>query len=279
MQDGRADHLRNVGRVMGGARVLQRTGGEADLVVHHDMDRALGREAPRLRHVEGFHHHALAREGGVAMDDHGHDPLPRLVAQAYLACAHGALDHRCHDLEVRGIEGQRQVQTPAGCLDVGGKTEVILHVAAAPVAAVPALELVGQLARRLAEDVHLHVQSAAVGHADHDLLQPAGAAPLHQRVQQRDQALRALQREALLPDVTVVQVALQALGGGQAFENGQARGMVEPEVTVHGLEALLQPALLRGGRKVHELRADAGTVRVLENGLDLVQASRVRSVQ
>ena len=50
-------------------------------------------------------------------------------------------------------------------------------------------------------------------------LTPLLAAAADQRVHQRDQRVAAFQREALLADVLGVQVALEALGGGQALEH------------------------------------------------------------
>ena len=42
---------------------------------------------------------------------------------------------------------------------------------------------------------------------------------LHQLIEQRDEAVAALQREALLTDVLGVQIALQAFGGRELPEN------------------------------------------------------------
>src|SRR3546814_4718894 len=63
-----------------------------------------------------------------------------------------------------------------------------------------ALELVEQLARRLAERVDQHVEAAAVGHADDDVLDPVVAGAADHVVQQRDHRIAALEREALLAD-------------------------------------------------------------------------------
>ncbi len=45
-------------------------GREPQLVVHHDMDRAAGAVPGQLGQLEGLGHHALAGEGGVAVDEH-----------------------------------------------------------------------------------------------------------------------------------------------------------------------------------------------------------------
>ena len=113
------------------ARVARLAGGEADLVVDDDVHRAAGAEAARLRQLQRLHHHALAGEGGVAVDQHRQHPLAARVAAPLLARAHRALDHRIDDLQVRGIEGERHVHVAAGRAQVGGEAHVVLHVARA----------------------------------------------------------------------------------------------------------------------------------------------------
>src|SRR3546814_9706392 len=81
-----------------------------------------------------------------------------------------------------------------------------------------ALELVEQLARRLAQGVDQHVEAAAMGHAQHRVLDSIGACAAQHHVQQRDQAVAAFQRETLLADVLGMPVASQALAGGEALE-------------------------------------------------------------
>ncbi len=56
-------------------------------------------------------------------------------------------------------------------------------------------------------------------HADHDFLHAAGAGLLDQVVEHRDHALAAFAREALLADVSRVQVALERLRGGEPLED------------------------------------------------------------
>ncbi len=128
VEDRRVDHLADVGAVERRAAVQRVAGGEADLVVDDDVHRAAGRVAARLRHVEGLHDHALAGEGGVAVDQHRQHPLAVRVAAPVLAGAHRALDHGADDLEVRGVEAQRDVDDAAGRVDVAGEAHVVLHV-------------------------------------------------------------------------------------------------------------------------------------------------------
>src|SRR6185312_4572292 len=94
---------------------------------------------------------------------------------------------------------------------------VILHVARASQMAqiVGTLELREERRRGFAEEIHQHVEASAVRHADHDLLDLHPAAALDEIIEERQEGIAALQREALLPDVFGVKVALQALGRGE----------------------------------------------------------------
>ncbi len=76
VEDRRLDHPRDVGAVERGARRAGR-GGEADLVVDDQVDRAAGAVAAQLREVERLRDHALAGERRVAVDqqrEHGVRP-------------------------------------------------------------------------------------------------------------------------------------------------------------------------------------------------------------
>jgi hypothetical protein len=74
----------------------------------------------------------------------------------------------------------------------------------------------------------------------------------------------AFQREALLADVFGVQVALQPLGRGQAFEDALLVGGRAAVVAAGGFQALVHPAALFGVGDVHELGADAAGIGRLE---------------
>ena len=110
VEDRRLDHLGDVGGIGRGARIA-RLGGEADLIVDDEMDRAAGAMALEARKAEAFGDHALAGEGRVAMDQqrqHGR-ALVGVSVMLVLLGAHLAEHHRVDDLEMRRVGGQRQM--------------------------------------------------------------------------------------------------------------------------------------------------------------------------
>ena len=105
-------HARDVGAVARRARVL-RDGGEADLVVDDDVDRAAGRVALEARQVQRLGDDALAHERRVAVDEERHHAAALAIAAPVLLGAHAALDDRVHELEVARVEGEREVHLAA----------------------------------------------------------------------------------------------------------------------------------------------------------------------
>ncbi|MNU97258.1 hypothetical protein D3C71_873250 [compost metagenome] len=252
------DHLRHVGGIARGARIQRIGGGEADLVVDHDVHGAADGEAAGLRHLEQLHDHALAGEGGVAVDQDRHHLLARGVLAAFLARTHGTGNHRVGDFQVRRVERQCQVDRATLGSHVGGEAHVVLHVAGRGVLVVLelAFEFVEQLARVLAEGVDQHVQAATVGHAHHHVLDAILAGAADDGVHHRDQRVAAFQREALLADVLGVQVALEAFGGGQALQRTALGVSVQLVVATGQFQLLVDPLALLDLGDVHELRTD-----------------------
>jgi len=84
-----------------------------------------------------------------------------------------------------------------------------------------------------------------MGHADDDVLEPVHpTARLDQVLEQRDQAVAALEREALLGRVAGREVALEALGHGEvpemSFRSSTGKRLLHPP----DLETVLQPEAL-----------------------------------
>ena len=99
----------------GAERASLGIGGEADLVVDDDVDRAAGAVARELATDQRLGHQALAGEGGVAVDqDRQHLVAARSVAACAACCLARTLpEHdRVDGLQVGRVGGQRQVD---GC--------------------------------------------------------------------------------------------------------------------------------------------------------------------
>ena len=271
MEDRRLDHLEDVGAIERGPVVAQIGRGKADLVVHDQVHRAAGPVAARLREVERFLVDALAGHGGVAMDQHRHHFPLAVGAAAHLPRIDRAAHYGIDDLQVRGIEGQRQVHRPAGRGDVGRIAHVVLHVSGDKHLFLLAFEFLEQHFRLLAQRVDQHIQPPAVGHADHHFLHAERAAAADQLVHRHDQRFAAFEREALLTDVFGVQVAFQRLGGSQPFQQTLLVVGGKQRRGADRLQARLNPALLADVRKVHVFGTDGPAVGLSQRFEDLAQ--------
>lgn len=253
---------------------MLRRGREADLVVDDDVDRATGAVAAHERQVQRLGDDALTRERRVTVhgDRQDGEEVAALVDHVLLG-AHDALEHWVDGLEVRRVRRQRHlglaVAEHAEVLALGA--EVVLHVAGAVrlTGVEVALELAEDLRDRLADDVREHVQAAAVRHADDDLVELVLGGLVEHRVEQRDDGLAALQREALLADVLRLQERLERLGRVQLAEDVLLHG--GRRLLVRNLDALLDPAALFGLQDVHVLDADGAAVRVAQHAQDVAE--------
>ena len=239
----------------------------------HDVQGPARREAASLRELERFHNDALPRESRIAVDEERQDCGAGLVAALLLSRAHGTFNHRVHHLEVRRIEGEDHVHVAARCAQVRRESLVVLDVTGATscIWHVLTLELREQHRWRLAEHVDQHIESAAMGHANHDFFDAAGAAALHDVVEERNQRVAAFQREALLADVARVKIAFEAVRRRQLPQEVEALLVAESVIQPPFLEPVLQPEPLLASRHVRELRADPPRIDVPELLQDLRQ--------
>ena len=148
---------------------------------------------------------------------------------------------------------------------------MILDVAAAVGIRHHALELVEELARVLAEDVHQHVQPTPVRHADDGLDDAVRAEPLQRLVQHGDEALAAFEAEPLGARITGVQVVLEPLGGGETIEHRTLGVRRELRRGMNRLQPLPHPKLLGGIRDVHVFDAERAAVGLLQRRHDVAQ--------
>ncbi|MNU43136.1 hypothetical protein D3C71_319130 [compost metagenome] len=283
VEDRGLDHQRHIRRIGRRARVA-RAGGEADLVVDDEVQGAAGAVALQPHQGEALGHHALAGEGGVAVDQQGHDlgtvQHPFIVRLADidlgLADVEGLLgarlaqDDRVDDFQVRRVGRQRQVDLLAVELAVRRGAHVVFDVARTFDVrghGRTALELVEDGLVGLAHDGGERVQAAAVGHAEDDLVNAQVAAALDHLLQGRDHGLAAVQAEALGAGEALVQEAFKALGLDQLVQDGQLAFPGEGVLLelVRAFKALLQPGFLFRLGDVHVLHADVAAVGALED--------------
>ena len=229
VDDRDVEALGEVRRPAGRARVV-RVGGEADLVVLDQVQRAADRVAVERLQVERLRHHALAGEGGVAVQDHRDRGVVVEVRVRALARrldrARGALDDRADVLEVArvGLEPDEDRGLVGQLVGALGAV-VVLDVAGAALRdrghgldRGRALELAEDRLVRAADGVGEHVEPAAVGHPDHDLARAVGGRELDHLVEHRDGHVQALDRELLLAQVGLVHEALDRVDLGQAAQ-------------------------------------------------------------
>ncbi len=140
-----------------------------------------------------------------------------------------------------------------------------------------ALELSEDLPVGLAHDVGEHVEASPMGHAQHGLGGPGVGALLEQRVEDHDRRLRSFETEALLPDVTGVEEALEGLGRVQPVEDVALLDGVERGADTLGV--LLDPPLLVGVLDVHVLDAQGAAVGVAQDVERFAQGQRLAARQ
>ena len=186
--------------------------------------------------------------------------------------AHLAEHDRIDDFEMRRVRGERQVDVVAVEGAVARRAEVVLHVAGAFDVVGregAALELVEERPVRLAHHLGQHVEAAAMGHAEHDLLHAEIAAALDDLLERRDERLAAVEAEALGAGIFQVQELLEAFGLDQLVEDGALALAGEGDLLVGPFDALLDPRLLGRIGDVHELDAERLAIGALEDADDL----------
>jgi hypothetical protein len=151
------------------------------------------------------------------VDEQRHRAFVQLVAETILLGAHAPLDHRTHPFEMARIECQADMHAPARRGGVIGRVaEMVFHVPATEILlGNVVLERREDLAEILVHDVGEHVQAPAVGHGDDDFVHSLLPGGLHQKIEQRNQALRSFQRKPLGAHVILVDELLEQLGVGE----------------------------------------------------------------
>ena len=231
-----------------------------------------------LREIEGFLDDPLAGKCRVAMDLDHHAMVPGSVTGAILAGPHPSQRHWIDELEVAWIEAEREVHAPAvGRLVVGGVSEVILDVTAADMKlGIHVGKLPEDPLRTLPHDVCQHIEPAAVGHRHHHVVNLLTGRPLDRHLQQRNQALRSLQREAFCPQKSLLDELLEYGRRGHLPVDAELLPAVELNPVFTALHSHLQPLPHPEVVHVHELHTNRATVGVPQSLDDLPQRHRLR---
>src|SRR5690606_9616342 len=114
--------------------------------------------------------------------------------------------------------------------------------------------------------------TAAVRHADGDLVEARLRGALEDLVEEGDRRLAALEAEALLPDVLRLQEGLERLGLVELAQDAEL--LLLRRLLVRPLDALLEPGALLRVLDVHILDAHRAAVGVAQHPQDVAQEGR-----
>ena len=281
VEDRRFDHQSDVGAVRRRARVA-RVGGEADLVVDHEVDRTARAVTLEARQPETLGHNALTGKRRVAVNEQRHHrgAIVRLAAMLVLLGANLTQHHGVDDLKVRRVGRQRQVDVVAIERAVGRGAKVVLHVARSfDVVGLErtTLELREDRAVGLAHDLGKHVQAPAVGHAEHDFADAKLAAALDDLLKRRDHRFATVEAKPLRAGELDVDEFLERLRLDQLVEDRLLTLVGEADVLLLTLDALLDPGLLHRVGNVRELHADVPAVGATQDLQDLTHGRRFKA--
>src|SRR5260370_8799690 len=134
-----------------------------------------------------------------------------------------------------------------------------------------AFKFVENCPMRLRQDVGKHVEPAAMGHAERDVLHAKRAAALDDLLERRNHRFRAVQPEPLGASEFEVAELLEPFGLDQLVEDCSLALAGEGDLLVGSLYAFLNPAFLLGIGDMHKFDAERLAVGALENGHDLPQ--------
>src|SRR5262252_1616340 len=140
-----------------------------------------------------------------------------------------------------------------------------------------AFEFMKDGAVRLGHHLRQNAEAAAMRHADDDLAHAERAAALDDLLQRRDHGFGAIEAEALGPGEFHIAEFFETLGFDQLVENGALALAGERNLLVGPLDALLDPAFLRGVGNVKEFDAEGLTIGPAQNGDDLADGAEFES--
>ena len=97
MNNRRLNHFGDVGTKLGRTGVIRVRGGETDLVIDHNTNRATDFITAGIGHIQGFLHDTLSRYRGVTVHRYRQHFVMFGVLFTGLSCAHGTNHNRAHN--------------------------------------------------------------------------------------------------------------------------------------------------------------------------------------
>ncbi len=208
-----------------------------------------------------------------------HGPAIRIFSARLLGA--GATFHdRPYGLQMAGIRSEAQVYAlsgASGAIDAVAPMVLDVPIALHGIGDEVPFEIREDRRVGQAEDVRHHIETAAVRHPNHDLLDSERGSKLHESVQRRDQRFATFQRVALLPQISAVEKTLEDLRIGQTLENSSLELHTETRSVPTWLHLQLQPAASLRVLHVKILHADRAAVSLLQYADDLAQSGALRS--
>ena len=262
VEDRRLNRLGDVRGIGRGARELRR-GGEADLIIDHEMERSAGAVAGKTREAETLGDNPLARKRRVTVKQDREDPVAFAVPLDRLHGAGLAQHDRIDRLEVGWVGKQGQMDLEPVELPVRRGAKVIFDVArAADVGRVGGAtgEFVEDRPVRLAHDVGEDVQPTAMSHSDGDLLDPQLAAIFDHAFERGDHRFAAIQAKALGADIFAGEEFFPLFAVDDLFEDRLLALGGEVGPLVGAFHSLLEEAPLLEVVDVHIFEADPAAV-------------------
>ena len=110
-------------------------------------------------------------------------------------------------------------------------------------------------------------------HADDDLAHAERTAPLDDLLKRRDHGFAAVEAKALGPGEFHIAEFFEAFGFNQLVEDGALAFAGERNFLVRSLDALLDPALLRGAGNVEEFDAERLAIGPPQDSDDLAHGA------
>src|SRR6266852_1341595 len=197
--------------------------GEADQVVHNDMQRAANRIPLQVRQVQRFRPNALPGKSRIAVQHNGQHLRRAVFPAARLFGPRPPQRDWVHHLQMTGIRDQVDAQLAAiSRLIFASRTDVVFHVAGAQnTLRIHVLEPGKDVGGRLADDMHHDVEPTAMAHRQHRLNRATPRGSFENLIEQRDQRGDAFERKTFCAEVAGLEDLLEKLPAEREFRMRQ----------------------------------------------------------